>query len=538
MHSDKKTVQAELLPFALNEKELKQWLKDFSSSDEIKKLTSFTSILSIFSQLEMPAKLRFYLLKQLSPAINSLSRQQEKVYSKSYFPFSKQNQLNIEFSVQAYSGIANNCLLLCEDADFKHGNTFSRQQKASIICLGIDAQAKVILHYALLYNKPGKGFWNLCFLFYLFAKQNDFLESDTIQHDICFINTFKQILLFELSNTHQFNTEEILSVFRLLNHFSEQVELLTTAPEKKFKGLPFFNLREDSPPSVSAKEDHEHNPFLIYVSSLYLIKNLVHLSTSKKNHSSYNKAMLLRLIKTLTMNHRRKSKRKKINDELYTVIGLHKVLKFLGIKHKKELNKTKKPNEIPKLDFGIIAADKNQDDIESERSRSEWDANLAIATEFDGIEYVKNEDIWSTNKKQRTRIKANTDILDQSITGFGLSIQGDNAKTKVGDIIGLRVSKNIVIGIIRRIISVQGNKIQIGVEKLGSHAKLLPLTNSKIIIYLKSNEGEDSVVIQNNDLEDEIYLFVQADKHLKKYKIEKQLHASSMVRHLKISPIS
>ncbi len=538
--SNEKQAQIELLPFALNEESFKQWINDLASVEAVEKLQSIAPMLTTFVQLKMPAKLRFLLLKQISQLLNFVSQQLENTYRKNYFPFPLQNQLIIELSAQAYSDLAKNYASLCEDSDFKQGNTFSQQHKTLIICQGIDAQAKVILYLALLYNKPDKGFWSLCFLFYLFAKQNNMLDSGTDQQNICFIKTFKQILIFELSNTHQFNTEEILGIFQLFTQFSGQVDLLSTAPEKKFKGLPFFDLRADFPPSSPQKDGYEENPFLIYISSLYLIKNLVQLSANKQNSAAYSKSLLLRLIKTLTMNQQRLSERELTKDQLHTLIGLDRVLKFLKAKHKKSLSKTKTHGKIPDLDFGIISADKNPDDMDTENSRSERDANVAIATEFDGIEYIKSEDIWSTNKKKQQFAKkpANTHLLDQSITGFRLSLIDNNVTIKVGDIIGLLFSKNLIICIIRRIISAGKNEIQIGVEKLGSHAKLLPLTNSKTVIYLKDDEGVESVVIKVHDFENDDYLFVQADTHLKKYKIEKQLHASSIIRHLKISYIS
>ncbi|MCK5190706.1 MAG: hypothetical protein KAR12_11695, partial [Methylococcales bacterium] len=260
------------LPFSIDKTSFIAWMSDLDLENKDETLKRLSITLRVLKQELIKAEDRLFFLLKLSELVEQLSQQLEERYKNSCFPFSEQNNNKLKLLVSCEMEMAKNYVLLCEDKDFMFSDVFTQQQKALVIYSGIKSQAKVLLYQSLLYQKPDEGFWRLCYLFFLFAKQNKVLDFELEAHDSCFMSVFKQILLFELSNIRQFNTEELLSVFQVLNMLSGQAEVLNKAPDKKFKGIPCFNLRVDAPPSLLKEDAQQESSYLFYISSLNVIK--------------------------------------------------------------------------------------------------------------------------------------------------------------------------------------------------------------------------------------------------------------------------
>ncbi|MCK5188822.1 MAG: hypothetical protein KAR12_02065 [Methylococcales bacterium] len=551
--SEKPVESNNKLPFSINKSAFSNWMGGLDIKNEIETLQSLLSTLHRLNNNVMQPELRLFFHQKLSSLAEQLSEQLQATYKNSHFPFSKQDKLKVDLSACCSAEIAKGYVLLCEDKDFKTAGTFSQQLKALIIHSGIQAQANLLLYKSMIYEKPGKEFWHLCFLFYLYAKKNAILDHEINTKNTCFINTFKLILIFELSNTQQYNTEEMLSVFNLLSKFSGQLDLSSKIPEKKFRGVPCINLRGEAPPFLPKEETQQEQPYLLYLSSLKVIKQLVALVKNKEALNQYNKSTLLRLIKTLTMNRQRKSERELADDELYALIGFDEIKKFLLGKEKAASKMTKlAPGELRDLDFDVQLGSEEHKEIEE--YRSEREANLTIATHFIGIEGVKGSDIWADRgikpkpkpkqeKKEEVEeieIDSNVELVDKSSSGFSLCFKDQEAMIKVGDIIGLMIAEILVITVIRRIIQAQEHMIMVGVEVLGKDVELLRIFNleshgSVLALYLKSLEDSESIIIEGNDFQNENYLFADYNDGTIRFRVEKQLHASSMLRHVKVA---
>lgn len=327
-----------VLPFSLDEKSFSFWVAKLEEQyDEEHALNLVLGVLRKLKQLQLNSDLRASFLEKIARLVFQLSEKLEESYRNSFFPYSKKDTLKINLSNDCAISIAENYSLICKDISFKTKAIFSAEQKALILFRAIQAMSKVIFYKAMLYEKPRKGFWGLCYLFYLFAKQNDVLFVEF--QGSSFSKIFKKILIFQLSNAQQFNTEEIQTIFKLLNHLAEQVEFLPVVPEKRVNSVPCINLRIDAPPAVSKEVVSESSASFFYVSNLNLIKQLFDYSTNKSNISYVDKIMILRLIKTLTMNQHRESERELADNEIVAQIGFEKLNEFLL--HKENLLKNK-----------------------------------------------------------------------------------------------------------------------------------------------------------------------------------------------------
>ena len=525
------------LPFSIDKISFIGWMSDLDLEKQDETLKRLAITLKTLKQELMEPEDRLFFLQKLSDLVEQLSRQLQERYKNSCFPFSEQNNKKLELLVRCETEMAENYAVFCEDKDFMFADVFTQQQKALVIYSGIQAQAKVLLYQSLLYQKPAEGFWNLCYLFYLFAKQNNVLDFELESYHSCFISVFKQILLFELSNIRQFNTEELFSVFQVLKILSDQTELLNKVPEKKFKGIPCFNLRVDAPPSLLKEGAQQEHPYLIYISSLNVIKQILDASANQKILELCNKSTLLRLIKTLTMNYQRNSGRDTTDERLFTCVGFEKVKAYVL-----ETEKTKQgegslaPGEIRNFKSEIQEIETSR--VKSSFFRAESAADLHLLTDLAFQGDIKSSDIWSGEKElagqESNKPVINTEIVDKSSTGFSLRL--NTVATKVGDIIGVIMAETIVITVVRRIIKKQGNTLQVGVELLGNNPELLHLgdirnKNALTALYLKGDDGAESIIIGTDFYQNEDILFFDNNA---RFRVEKQLYMSSTIRHLKV----
>ena len=525
------------LPFSIDKISFIGWMGDLDLENEVETLRYLSITLKTLKEELIKPEDRLFFLQKLSELVEQLSQQLQETYKNSCFPFSKQNNNKLELSVSCATEIAKNYALICEDKDFMFTDVFSREQKALVIYRGIRAQANVLLYQSLLYRKADEGFWNLCFLYYLFAKQNDVLDFELESENASFMRVFKQVLLFELSNVRQFNTEELFAVFHLLNKFSDHVVLRSKVPDKKFRGIPCINLRLDAPPSMLKEGAEQEHPYLFYISSLNVIKQLLELTGNKNTKEFCNKSTLLRLIKTLTMNYQRDSERELTDERLFACIGFDKVKKYvLGTERIKNKKNNLVAGEIRDLDFEI-------QEIETSRNkanflRAERAADLGLLTDSVILEDIKRFDIWPGGKEKAEQESKNpvinTDLIDKSYSGFGVRLNA--VATKVGDIIGLTMFDTLMVTVVRRIVQLQRNELQVGVEVLGNNPEILHLgdirnKNALTALYLKGDDGVDSIIIGSNEYQNEDFLFFDNNA---RFRVEKQLYMSSTIRHLKV----
>ncbi len=534
----------QILPFSLEEESFYIWITDLYTKDGLEALQLLSHTLNSLQRIEIPVSLRSLFIEKISILVFQLSKQLQKTYAKSYFPFSSHDSLKVKLSANCALGIADNCTLLCQDNLFETRDLFSLQQKALILVTAIQALANVLFYRAMLYEKPGKGFWAQCFLLYLLAKKNEVLDLSCNHQNTSFLKVFKPLLVFELSHVQQYNTEEIQVVYKVLNNLSEKIELLPLIPGKKMDSVPYINLRLDKPPSVADLNSSEPSPHLFYISNINLIKQLFEFFAHKKNISYSNKIIALRLIKTLTMNQRRRGERKLADNELFSKIGFDRFNQYLL--HKENVAKSEEIVSFETRNLSLDAQLKKQNREKLFGFRNEQEASLSLAwrPEDNTVEYIENTDIWSEKIEKtsdKEEAKKNATVIDQSNFGFCIGIKDKNPATKVGEIIHLLIPPASVVTVVRRIVSADKYDVIAGVEVLGYDAELLHMPDSehkdmRTAFILSDIDGRESIVIKADDYHGEEYLYATRNDESLRYRVEKTLNSStSTIKHLKVS---
>lgn len=531
------------LPFSVDEESFSIWLDQVVKQDDVELLQLQAETLNKLKKTAIPADIRAAFLEKIANLIFKTSKQLQKSYIDSYFPFSGDDTLKIKLSMRCAFEMAKNYALVCRDPGFKLKAIFTQEQKAIILLNSIQAMSNVLLYKAVLYERAGKGFWSLCYLFYLFAKKNEVLQLKPPHCPFSFVEIFKQLIVLELSNTQQFNTKEIYTIFNLLNSLTEQVKLLPIVPEKMLHSVPCINLRSDMPPSIIKDKIPEEPAYVFYISSLNLVKQLFDLSATKKDFPYQDKILILRLIKALTRNQSRKNERRLADKELLAEVGIDKAVEFLL--HQESLSKTKGIIQYEARELSI-----DQQLLKHERDevygfRTEVDAALSLAREDDVVEYVDSSDIWKEGEKKQTeadvdKSDANANLIDQSKFGFCLKLKERGVATKVGEVVRLFIHSVSVLTVVRRISARDKQGVIIGVEVLGYDAELLHIMDidnkgPRMACILVNIEGEESIVIKADEFHQEEYLYVDRNEKILRYKIEKILDSStSTIKHLKV----
>ncbi len=541
------------LPFSIDEKSFSIWLAKIEKENQLELLQILAETLTQLKEITMPADIRSAFLEKMLVIVFQVSAQLKKTYLKSYFPFSEANKLKIKLSMSCAFELAENYALVCKDPGFKLKAIFSQEQKAVILLHSIQAMANVLLHKAIEYKKPAKGFWSLCYLLYLFAKQNEVLELVTQQGQASFIQIFKQLLIFELSNTQQFNTEEIYTIFNLLNGLTEQVKLLPSVPEKMMQKVPCINLRLDIPPALNKEAEDTKSAYVLYIQSLNLMKQLFDLSANKKNVPYKDKVLILRFIKTLSMSLHRKNERELADNELLAELGFDKLVEFLL--HKESLLKAKGTVSVDINSLSIDTPLGKSARLDTSEFRSELDASLSLLRSAEdednnGIEYVDNSEIWSKKEDEKTvepeeeadNKDSNAILVDRSKLGFCIKLQEKAGVTKVGELIHLSISFISIVTVVRRIIADDHKGVVVGVEVLGYDPEILHIMDidnkgaKPSACVLVNLEGEESIIIKANEFYNEEQLYVDRNEKILCYKIEKIRDSStSIIKHLKVS---
>jgi|GEM_PF-1832495 len=538
------------LPFSIDEQSFSIWLAEIEKQDKVNCLQALTDTLKQLKKATVPADIRSVFLEKIATIVFKVSEQLKKTYIKSYFPFSEEDKLKVSLSTNCAFEMAENYALICKDTSFKSKVIFSQTQKELILLNSIQAMANVLLYKAIVYEKPKKGFWSLCYLFYLFAKQNEALESSVTQGKASFVQVFKQLLVFELSNTQQFNTEEIYTIFNLLNSLTGQVKLLSSVPEKALNSTPCINLRVGVAPAVSKDVSHEPSPYIFYISSLDLIKQLFDLSVHKKSMPYKDKVLVFRLIKALSMNQSRKNKRELADNELLAEVGFDKFIEFLL--HQESLLETKGviSYDVNDLSIDKPKVDKNLDDSFDVKSGIGNSLSLHIEDDDESVavESIDSSEIWVA-KETKVEIEevveeehfTNAVLIDQSKLGFCIRLQEEGVVTKVGELIHLSISSISIVTVVRRIIATDNDDVMVGVEVLGYDPEILHIMDienksSKNACVLVNLEGVESIVIKVDDYHNEKQLYVDRNEKVLCYQVEKTFETSTaIVKHLKVS---
>ncbi|CAA9891593.1 conserved hypothetical protein [Candidatus Methylobacter favarea] len=530
------------LPFAIDEIEFSVWLKTLTATDAPKCCKELMQVLKALNNHPMPDSIRLFFLEKLEPVLFRLTDRliPGSVPESPSLPLLAEHH-EIEIAVWACAELANGYALLSREESFRAG-VYSVPQKSLIISHGLQALGKALLHISQTYKKPYAGFWLNCFQFYRLAQQNNLTTDAAASEAQAIDKAFKHILVFSLSNSNQFSPSEMRAIYDLLSRYSEHAKLLSVVPEKKFKGIPCIYLDKNLPPAIPDPAVHKEDENTLYIATVEVAGKILEASSDKNLHACpADKAMLLRLAKTLTLNPQRKYPRKKTADKQFGIIGFNDVIFYLRKQaltaedpSGKGLINLPRPGELRELHLEII----NPEQKSPTMRQSEYSSEQAVGIfTFDEapleVTRIDPEDIW--NSRQKKEIQANIKLVDASEKGFGLIWISPDVQLRIGDILGLQNKDfSLAIGVIRRLAQSEEFGLFAGVEMLGINPQAIEFSNPGYpdsgmeAIYLPGEETESIILSTNNFRPAEFIFIYKAFKKIR-YRITRHLTATALI---------
>ncbi|MGZ8192814.1 MAG: hypothetical protein ACXWTW_04635 [Methylobacter sp.] len=532
------------LPFAIDEIDFSIWLKTLTTSDILKCYKELLHILKALNNLSMPGSSRLFFLEKLGPVLFRLiDRLIPASLPKNPSLPLKAEHPEIEIAVWACAELANGYALLSREESFKNTTSYSVLQKSLIISHGLQALGKALLHMSQTYRKPYAGFWLNCFQFYCLAQQNNLATNVTASEAQAIDKAFKHILVFSLSNLNQFSPQEMRVIYDLLSRYSEHARLLPVVPEKKFKGIPCIYLNNNLPPAIPDPALHKEDESTLYIATVAVAGKILEASSSDKNLNSCpaDRAMLLRLAKTLTMNPQRKHARKKAGNKQFGIIGFTNIIFYLHNKTLKSevtsadgLTGLNRPGELRELHLKIINPEQKSENRREYNYRPEPSAGkFTYGKTPVKIAKIDPGDIWNTGQKEE--FKANIKLIDASEKGYGLIWINPDIQLRIGDILGFRNKDfSLSMGVIRRLAQSEEFGLFAGVGMLGVDPQVIEISNPGYpdsgieAIYLPGEETE-SIILSNNNFRPAEFIFIYKAFKKIRYRVTKQLTATALI---------
>lgn len=462
------------LPFQITGPDFINWIKSQGAHIDINNAKGLYYVLKTLNRTHIRLETRLQILLVVNAILPKLSDYLVNEFIGEAIPL---QSLKLDYATLTsglYNELSKSFHLAITSKEFLSGDSISINQKNKIIYLGLNACNNAILNFSLSYYPVETGFWKRTYDIFTLAnslgisKQKINAEGQSIE------NVFKSILAFHFSSPNQYQPDELLSVAKIINRFSEYGSLMSPAPEKKYLGLPVVILGEDTPPYYRNPEKADQVG-AVYVATANLAAHIFEYFSKKEkseplDHVNLSKMSALRLVKSLSLSSRRKSERQTTEQFCSVIVGFHNLCQFLSP------NKSK----FESKELSIEPYHGNNDLASGVFINPAYKTNTFYRQKNDGCRQlfedrlalgnrVKSINIWN-DAKNAVRNK-NNKITDVSTSGFGIVLGESEIKLRVSDLIGITDNdfRLLGIGLVRRIGYV-GQALKIGVEILSTEA--------------------------------------------------------------------
>lgn len=561
------------LPFVAKDKHLEEWLRSLANFPDEVAAEKILYACQAIGQIEGKADSQLRLLQKLLQNFHTLVEPLQKIYLDASQPLDERAMRHVELVVWNYIQPARMILAIVRQHQLK----LTKEQYVLALYLGMEALNYAQLHIALSYRLPMAGFWTLCYQIYRYAEQANLLSVEVNRREYSSVDTlrdesgsieksFKQLLLFNLSDTRQFRCRDMLMVFHYLTGFSMSSGILSGYQPAWQQGVCVFNLNLDQPPQRIFEPATGVEPLERFIAPIAVAKSMY--ETLQQNSKSalhrLNYDVLLRAINTLGLGRKRKFKRISEHSECTGIIGLKDVISFL--QSKVELNIT--PESVgPKLDqpkpigiwqtreFDLVAAG----DEVINNLRQAYRKDIQQETAFGkllkfGAEAAENRQnlhfsLTATPVSHDEAHLSTFEVQDTSAKGYGLVTKLPNVNAKIGDVLGIikENSLNVELGLIRRISQIPAQRLGLGVEMIGFKAELAlvsyadePPAEMIWAMFLPGVDAikqPDSLVYSSSLLKLGAVVTIQRQNQKQQYQLQKILQVTSAVVHMELLPL-
>ena len=443
---------------------LKDWLNNLAILDSTRCCREVFCVLQTFSGLEMKVDEQAVILDKINEHLAILVKHLEKDYLESKFPLTTEELANIELIAWAYIELSNNYHQLTIES-INQKNLFSTKKKqAQFLYKALDALCITHLKIASVYIPTYKNFWSSIYQLFYLAEAHSLLKIPIILEEKQQTNIYrliKKLFLLELCDTNQFRPREIKQLSVFLEDYVDYAHIRTEISTKKLQRVRVFSQEQkNSPQKIENVQTLDKRHYFLFAN---VVSQLLLLLQKKAKFSALemlNRALYLRVFKTLTFTQKRQNTRITTNQSASGVMGLENIIQFYTNNNPSHQQETAFESKE------IISTIEKQ--------------NLPI--EFIG-EYLSSQTIENSYldlsiEDERAVQFESFNVLNSSLGGYHILCNDDCEKVQIGTVFGLmnETTQSIEVGLIRRI-SIINKGLSLGIELLSLESQVVHITN-------------------------------------------------------------
>jgi hypothetical protein len=550
------------LPFELTGKAFGAWLLSLENSSASEKAHQvFLAIQSINSNNTLAIEKKPPLLIGIYQAMPLFLEPLKNNLLNSVLPLTPEENSHIEYIVWIYAELANG-FASCT-------NKKSNLANAQTFFYGLQSLIAAYLFISITYKAPYANFWKQSYLLYGLASNLEIHDLTIKVHDHhsnTVSKAFKHLIALYHCDFHQFRPRAMLSISTCIEKYTSLMLL-----EKKFdKKSPMqysgFDLNTDAPPSSLTRLKKNQKSAFRFFSGFNAAISINQNTNDEAQGSGILKLINRELIQqasySLSLQKKRQFTRIVEQKEQYGIMGLASIIQSLRNNSSLQINPQKEKIEsfdprvaggwsVPNLElvsegYESIAVMKHMLNNSSFK-----DNNTVQAKKIFGANSNKTTDtsIWNNTPDQATESTQESllNISDSSIKGYKIIFNTDNnsSKVQIGDVIGIKHSDTIEVGIIRRIMQLTEHEIELGIKLFALESELayisLPdhdaiYTWALFLPEIKALNSSNSVVFNDNRFQSgEFITLHRADLKPQTCRLHNLLHLSSAATHIEIS---
>jgi hypothetical protein len=429
----------------------------------------------------------------------------------------------------------------------------------------IDAAIARDAETELLYDQPYDGFWRLSYRIYRRAELLNILDTairvETAGND-CIHNSFKNLLVFYLSDTGLLTQREMKALFNLFNHREVPVKIYTELKEDKADLFFGIKLQDDLPP-LPIRRMGPREGELRYVTTIKAARlacqYLKGKNAKQDSLEAGNYSLFLKIGKVLGMQTSRQYSRVTEKRSCPGLVGVNKVLRFLMQQNSSALAAAMQilpPNlshvssgwGIPELSLVPQGEEEDHRRQDNLNVSALGDENLLkLFADAAGNANLPGQG----SKKQGLPEKDGAlfekiEIVDSSVKDYSILLKKPKAPVKVGELFGILNSADdrLELGLVRRITNGGKNAAELVVELISLQAGIgciwrpKKMHEAQLVLLLPGTaalQQKDSIIYPTHAIAvGETIVILQGEKKVLRL-VNKLLHTTSVFSHAELA---
>ncbi|NOQ17052.1 MAG: hypothetical protein GQ581_08325 [Methyloprofundus sp.] len=526
--------------------EVTDWLDNITPLDNSYYFQEMLAALQALRTFKLANKNYFVALEKINEQLTHSVKHFDHDHFEYRFPLSDKQIAKIEMITWVYAELSHNYYRLAMQLIKQKTFLSSKKRPALLLCRSLQASSQAYLKIAGCYALPFQGFWASLYQLYFLAEAQSLLDVSVAvesKENSSVEQLFKQILLLNLCDTHQFRPRDLQKLYDFLGDFTRHSKINSVPNSKYTKHTHLFAAQKDVPPlpleTMKARQSSVNYRYLILTGAVNeIFSQRVLLKSQVSNLNTLNQIMFLRAYKALTFAQKRQHTRTDRSRVGNGVIGLADVIKF-------HVNNGRGPQNITeshiegKSKFNALRSRKKQGKQLDLVKKGSENMDILIhdrKADSSHSSAFLNEHTISIDRRKSLRLEE-FEVVNSSFNGYQILWDNISKKVQIGNVFGIisELEDAIEVGLVRHMRATEDGLI-IGIELLSYESQIIyafspNATEQKTKCVLVN---QDSVLFSSNHFRtgDDVKLII--NNRTISCRLGQSLHLTSSVSHFKL----